>query len=65
MSTYGVVVNVLDCDSVGSEFEHKSNLYVHFLTNILEKGMNPFIPPLAMVWIVQLRFIYKDGFGIN
>ena len=33
----GVVVNMLDCDIVVSEFELQSHSYVHFRTNTLEK----------------------------
>ena len=39
----GVVVNVQDCDIVVSEFELNSHYYVHFRTNTLGKGMNPFV----------------------
>ena len=42
-SPRGLVANVLDCDIVVSEFEFQLRYYVHFWTNILEKGMKPFI----------------------
>ena len=37
------MVKALDCGIVVSEFELQSHYYVHFRTNILGKGMNPFI----------------------
>ena len=39
---HGVVVNVLDCDIVVSEFELLSHYYIHFRTNnnTIGKGMN-------------------------
>ena len=40
-----VVVNVLNCDIVVSEFELQSRYYVHFRTNISGKTMNSLIPP--------------------
>ena len=40
----GVMVKVMDCGIVVSEF--KSLYYVHFRTNILEKGVNAFILPV-------------------
>ena len=39
----GVVVNMLDCDVVGIEFELSSCYYVHFRTNALENDMTPLI----------------------
>ena len=39
----GVMVEVLDCEIVVSEFELQSCSYVHFRINNLEKGMNPLI----------------------
>ena len=44
---HGVLANVLDCNIVVSEFELQLCNIIHFWTNTLEKGMNPFIP-LAM-----------------
>ena len=43
-----LMANVLDCDTVVSEFELPSLYYVHFLTNALtkEKGRNPLAPSL-------------------
>ena len=41
---WGVVVNVLDCDIVVSEFELQSRYHVHIRINALGKDMNPFIP---------------------
>ena len=41
------MTNVLDCDIVVSEFALQLHYYVHFGTNNLEKGMNPFIFPSA------------------
>ena len=40
LCTRSVVANVLDCNTVVSEFEIQSHYYVHFWTNIPEKGMN-------------------------
>ena len=40
-----VVANVLDCDTIESEFELQSNYYVHFRTNSLGKFMDLPIPP--------------------
>ena len=34
----GVVVNLLNCDIVGSEFQLQSCYYVHFRNNTLRKG---------------------------
>ena len=36
----GVVVDVLDCDIIVSEFELLSYYFVHFWTNALAKGMD-------------------------
>ena len=45
---YVVMVKSLDCGIVGSEFEIQSRIYVHFRTNTLENGMDPFIlPPIG------------------
>ena len=38
-----VMVKALDCRIVVSEFEFHSRYYVHFRTNTVGKGMNPFI----------------------
>ena len=45
--TFGgaLVVKVLDCRIVVSEFKLQSRYYVHFWTNTLGKGMNLFILP--------------------
>ena len=40
----GLVINVLDCDIVVSEFELQSRNHVHFRTCSFGKGMNPLIP---------------------
>ena len=44
-SPRGVMVKVMDCGIVVSEFVFHSRYYVHFRTNTFEKGMNPFILP--------------------
>ena len=49
-----VVVNVLDCDIIISEFKLQSYYYVHFWIKTLGKSENPLILP-------QLFFL-KDGF---
>ena len=43
-SPCGVVVNVLDCDIVVSEFDLQAPYYVHFWIITLVKAMNPLIP---------------------
>ena len=40
-----LMVKALDCGIVVSEFVLQSRYYVHFRTNTLGKGMNPFILP--------------------
>ena len=63
MSLRGVVVNVLDCDTVVSVFEHQSRYYIHFS---FEEGMQPpLFPHQIMAFIVPLLSFYKDGFGIE
>ena len=41
----GVMVKVMDCGIVVSEFKLQSRYYVHFQTNTLGKDMNPLIFP--------------------
>ena len=41
----GVMVKVMDCGIVVSEFVLQSCYYVHFWANTLGKGMNPLILP--------------------
>ena len=41
----GVMVKVMDCGIVVSEFVFQSRYYVHFRANTLGKGMNPHILP--------------------
>ena len=43
--THGVMVKVMDCRIVVSEFKLPSHYYVHFWSNTLGKGMNPLILP--------------------
>ena len=62
-SFYSIVVNILDCDIVASEFEFQLHYYAHIWTNTLRKGMKPLTLPV-MGLIVSLLF-YKDGFGIK
>ena len=63
MGDCGVVANVLDYSS-SSEFKLKSCYYIHFQTNILGKGMNPFI--FSSYWLNSTTtFFYKDGFDIK
>ena len=61
---HGVIVKVLDCGIVVSEFELQLHYYVHFQTNTLGKGMNLLILP-AMGYKASLLFFKKDGFGIK
>ena len=42
---HGVMVKVMDCKIVVSEFEFQLRYYVHFRINTLGKGMNPLILP--------------------
>ena len=62
-----VVVNVLDCHIVESEFEFRLRYYVHFWNNTLEKCMNLFIllPPQAVGSIVPLLLFNMGGFDIK
>ena len=41
----GVMVKVMECEIVVSEFELQSRYYVHFQANTLGKCMNPPYPP--------------------
>ena len=41
----GVMVKMMDCRIVVSEFVFQSRYYVHFSANTLGKGMNPLILP--------------------
>ena len=41
----GVMVKAMDCRITVSEFEFQSHYHIHFQTNILGKGINPFIRP--------------------
>ena len=40
-----IVVNVLDCEILVSEFNLQLRYHVHFRANTIEKGINPLIPP--------------------
>ena len=46
----GVMVKVMDCRIVVSEFKLQSHYYVHFLTITLKKGMNPLVLQLWARW---------------
>ena len=63
-SPYGVMVNVLSCDNVVSDFELQSFSYIHVRTDNLEKGINPIIFP-AMGSIVSLLFVSMHRSGIR
>ena len=56
-----VVVNVLTCDIVVTEFELQLCYYVHFWTNILGNGMSP----PAMSYIVLLLFSTRMALALN
>ena len=43
--SHGVMVKVLDCRIVVSEFKLQAGYYFHFWSNTLGKGMNPIILP--------------------
>ena len=45
--TRGVMVKVMACGIVVSEFVLQSRYYVHFQANTLRKGMNPLILPVV------------------
>ena len=45
----GVMVNVMDCKIIVSEFKLHLHYYVHFWTNTLGKHINLIIPP--QLWI--------------
>ena len=50
-----VVVNVLDCDIIVSEFELQSGYCVYFRINILGKSINPLS---SQVWVAEgFRFM--------
>ena len=42
---HGVMVKVLDCGIIVSEFKIQSCYYVHFQTNTFGKGIEPPFPP--------------------
>ena len=43
--SYSAVIKAMDCGIIVSEFELQSRYYIHFQTNTLGIGMNPFILP--------------------
>ena len=59
-----VMVNVLDCDIVVSEFELQQRYYNYFRTNTLGKNMSPLVLPV-MGQIVPLLFFYKEALALN
>ena len=66
---HGVVVKVLDCRIIQSEFKLQSCYYVHFWTNTLGKGMNPLILP-SMGYLTVLEgwiwhWITQEGWYAN
>ena len=54
---HSVMVKVLDCGIVVSEFELQSHYYVHFRTNTIGKGMNPLIPPRYVLYSITAVLI--------
>ena len=58
------VANMLNSDVIVSEFKLQSCYYTYFQTNILGKGINSLITP-AMVSIISLLFLSKDGLALN
>ena len=46
---HGVMVKVMDCGIIVSEFKLQSHYYVHFHANTLGKGMNPLILPATVL----------------
>ena len=46
MSARSVVVNMVDGNSIVSEFDFQSYYYVHFQMNVRGNGRNYFIPQL-------------------
>ena len=48
-SPYGIVANVLDCDSVVSEFQLQSGYHVHFCTKIPQERYElPYLPSYGL-----------------
>ena len=50
------MIKALDCGIVVREFELQLRYYIHFRTNTLGKGMNPFILPPIILIEPQLSF---------
>ena len=44
---HDIVANVLDCDTVVSEFKFQSCFYVHFQTDTIDEGMHPHFPAMG------------------
>ena len=44
-SPYGIMVNMLDCNILVSEFEPQSHFYAYFQTNTLGKSVTSIMPP--------------------
>ena len=59
------MVNVLDCDYKVNELELWSRYYIHFPSNILRKGTNPFITPVLCFLVSQLLFSSKMALALN
>ena len=58
-------INEMDFGIIVSEFEFWSCYYVHFRTNTLGNDMKSLIHLLAIGYIEQQLYFYKDGFGIK
>ena len=58
------MVKAMDCEIEVSDFVLQSRYYVHFRTNTLGRGMNPFILP-AMGYIAPLLFFLEKIFAIK
>ena len=54
------VANVLDCDTLVSDFEFSSRYYVHFQTNTLGKSMNRLIPNPSVID----KFVSQEFFSL-
>ena len=60
-----ILVNVLDCETIESEFEIKLHYYIHFFClSTLEKGINFLMSP-TIDKIISLMSFYKDDFEIR
>ena len=62
INPHNVVINMLNCEIIVSEFELQLDYY--FQTNTLGKDMNHLIPTVKGL-IASLQFFYNGSFGIK